>query len=147
MPSLLVFACLDSVRPRTNPKTTTYNYTIGSIIKHVRADACCKHFVVSFCWMLDINSIGCFGIFVVGFGRWFLWVVLVLTLQISNSQRSACLLRLFFFFGFQNKVSRCSPGYPGTQAGLELKRYSCRLCLLSAGIKVVHHNARLVILI
>jgi hypothetical protein len=45
--------------------------------------------------------------------------------------------------GFRDRVSLCSPGYPGThsvdQAGLELKK----LCLPlppSAGIKGVHHR-------
>jgi hypothetical protein len=46
-------------------------------------------------------------------------------------------------FCFQDRVSLCSLGCPGThsvdQAGLELKRSTC-LCLPSAVIKGVHHH-------
>jgi hypothetical protein len=45
------------------------------------------------------------------------------------------------FFVFQDRVSLCSHGCPGThsvdQAGLELK---CCLCLPSAGIKGMRHH-------
>jgi hypothetical protein len=55
---------------------------------------------------------------------------------------------IFFSFlcvdsGFQDRVSLCSPGCPGShsvgQAGLELKRSTC-LCLPSAGNKGVRHH-------
>jgi len=49
----------------------------------------------------------------------------------------------FSFSFFQSRVSLCSPGFPVThsvdQAGLEFKRSTC-FCLLSSGIKSVHHH-------
>jgi hypothetical protein len=52
---------------------------------------------------------------------------------------------LFFFF-FQDRVSLCSPGCPGTHfvdwAGLELRNPPASASL-SAGIKDVRHHARL----
>lgn len=51
---------------------------------------------------------------------------------------------LLFCFVFQEKVSLCIPGRPGTsfenQAGLEPR---ARLCLSSSGIKSVHFHTRL----
>jgi hypothetical protein len=53
---------------------------------------------------------------------------------------------LFFFFGFRERVSLCSPGCPGThfvdQAGLELRNPPTSASQ-SAGIKGVHHHAHL----
>jgi hypothetical protein len=50
---------------------------------------------------------------------------------------------LLFLFGFQDRVSLYSPGYPGThsvdQAGLELRNPPASASL-SAGIKDVHHH-------
>jgi hypothetical protein len=65
----------------------------------------------------------------------------------QNLEGHPCFNVFFFFFlVFQDRVSLYSPGCPGAhfvdQAGPDLRNPAC-LCLLSAGIKGVHHHARL----
>jgi hypothetical protein len=51
---------------------------------------------------------------------------------------------ILFCFVFQDRVSLCSPGYPGThsvdKAGLELRNPPASASLPSAGIKGVRHH-------
>jgi hypothetical protein len=55
---------------------------------------------------------------------------------------------ILFYFIFQDRVSLCSPGCPGTdfvdQAGLELRNLPASASC--AGIKGVRHHARVLLL-
>jgi hypothetical protein len=78
-----------------------------------------------------------------GFSLSMLFPLMGFGLFYSFPSISVCVFMEFFFSGgegFQDRVSRYSPGYPGThsvdQAGIE--KSTC-LCLPSAGIKGVHY--------
>ena len=67
-------------------------------------------------------------------------LTIALTSSVGIIKLTGTVISFSFFFGFQDKLSLCSPGCAEThsvkQAGCKLKRFTC-LCSQSAGIKGV----------